>query len=238
VTWFRVDDGFAFHHKAVGAGNAALGLWVRAGSWCSQQGNDGVVPAHMVKALGGTRKDALALCAFGLWDDLEDGRFAFHDWLNYQPSAAEVRADRLAKSEKKAEAGRLGGIASGVSRRANAKQPRSTDEANEEADDKQNEAPSLPLPTQTPSVSTRDLAFEEFWLVYPRKIGKGQARKAWERAIKTADVADVMAGVVRFARTPGREERFTPHPATWLNGERWLDVASERARDPQYAWDV
>ena len=33
MPWFNVDDGFAFHRKAVRAGNAAIGLWTRAGSW-------------------------------------------------------------------------------------------------------------------------------------------------------------------------------------------------------------
>lgn len=29
MPWFRVDDDFALHPKAIAAGNAALGLWVR-----------------------------------------------------------------------------------------------------------------------------------------------------------------------------------------------------------------
>jgi hypothetical protein len=170
MTWFRVDDGFAFHHKAVGVGNAALGLWLRAGSWCSQQLTDGVVPAHMVKALGGSLQQAKALVAFGLWEDQGDGTFLFHDWHLYQPTSAEVKAERLAISEKKAEAGRLGGIASGVSRRANkqaeTKQTGSSAEAEGEANGKQNEAPSLPLPSlpsQPPVVSATKHTIPEDW---------------------------------------------------------------------------
>lgn len=84
----------------------------------------------------------------------------------------------------------------------------------------------------------RDLAFEAFWLVYPRKIGKGQARKAWIAAAKQADPDTIMAGAMRLAQQPGRDEKFTPHPSTWLNGERWLDetASAGHAGNPHTAW--
>lgn len=33
MSWFKVDDHLAFHRKTLAAGNEAMGLWVRAGSW-------------------------------------------------------------------------------------------------------------------------------------------------------------------------------------------------------------
>jgi len=62
--------------------------------------------------------------------------------------------------------------------------------------------------------------FDKFWAVYPRKVAKGAARKAWE---KITDYEVVIAGAERFSLDPNREDTFTPHPATWLNAERWLD---------------
>ena len=41
MTWFRVDDTLAMHPKVYAAGNAAMGLWVRAGAWSMQQLTDG-----------------------------------------------------------------------------------------------------------------------------------------------------------------------------------------------------
>jgi hypothetical protein len=64
------------------------------------------------------------------------------------------------------------------------------------------------------------LTFDEFWKVYPRKTAKGAARKVWE---KITEPAEVIEGARRFALDPNRDPSFTPHPATWLNGERWLD---------------
>jgi hypothetical protein len=144
VSWFKVDDSLAFHAKTVAAGNAAMGLWLRAGAWCAQQLTDGRVPTHMVRALGGTSSAANALVDAGLWLRDDDG-YRFHDWADYQPSAAEVHADRAAKHEKKVLAGRAGGLASGVARR---KHQSSRSEANDEANGKQNEAPTRPDPTQ------------------------------------------------------------------------------------------
>lgn len=60
----------------------------------------------------------------------------------------------------------------------------------------------------------RDLAFEEFWLIYPRKEGKGHARKAWDKAVHKAAPDEIISAAVRLARQPGREDKFTPHPST------------------------
>ena len=80
--------------------------------------------------------------------------------------------------------------------------------------------------------------FELFWTAYPRKVAKAAALKAWPRAVKAAggNVAPIVAGAWRLADDPNREEAFTPHPATWLNAERWNDpplpdrAAAEAAR--------
>lgn len=71
--------------------------------------------------------------------------------------------------------------------------------------------------------------FEEFWRLYPRKVGKGAAKRAWPKAVAAAggDVEAILGGVkvgLAIERFDLREGgRFCPHPATWLNGERWLD---------------
>jgi hypothetical protein len=99
VPWFKVDDGFAFHRKAIKAGNAALGLWVRAGSWCAHQLTDGIVPSEVLPILGGTEVDADALVSSGLWDRTDDG-YEFRGWHEYQPMRNEVEANRFATRER------------------------------------------------------------------------------------------------------------------------------------------
>lgn len=82
---------------------------------------------------------------------------------------------------------------------------------------------------------------DDFWPVWPRKVGKLDARKAWAKALKHGvDPGEIVAGARRLAEDPNRPElRFVPHPATWLNGERWTDEdpfpATTVARQPAKA---
>ena len=66
--------------------------------------------------------------------------------------------------------------------------------------------------------------FDRFWDVVPRKVGKGQARRAYTTARKKATPEDLIQSMARYrddVRRSGTE--FVKHPATWLNGECWLD---------------
>ena len=66
--------------------------------------------------------------------------------------------------------------------------------------------------------------FEDFWEVYPKKIGKGQARAAYNGAMKKVTPDELIAALKRYvAYSAPKEKQFTPNPATWLNGERWGD---------------
>ena len=74
------------------------------------------------------------------------------------------------------------------------------------------------------NLSENNIYFEEFWSRYPRKTGKGQARKAFDSAMKKATFDELMAGLDKFvSSSQGTETRFIAHASTWLNGERWLD---------------
>lgn len=68
-----------------------------------------------------------------------------------------------------------------------------------------------------------DAEFARFWATYPRRTAKPDAHRAWTRALKRADAETIIAGAARFAADPNRDDRYTPHPATWLNGDRWND---------------
>jgi hypothetical protein len=66
--------------------------------------------------------------------------------------------------------------------------------------------------------------FEKFWSVYPRRVSKRAAMKAFESAMGRASVDDILAGTIRFAHDPNLPQgEFIPYPTTWLNGDRWDD---------------
>lgn len=75
---FQVDDDLAFHHKTLIAGNAAMGLWVRAGSQCQRLLTDGFVSEDMAKTLG-TQREVNRLLISRLWHKT-DGGYVFHEW--------------------------------------------------------------------------------------------------------------------------------------------------------------
>jgi len=67
--------------------------------------------------------------------------------------------------------------------------------------------------------------FDAFWDAYPNKVDKVRARKAFMKLDEKL-LGDVVAGAVRFAADPNLPaKQFVPYPATWLNGQRWLDGA-------------
>jgi hypothetical protein len=81
----------------------------------------------------------------------------------------------------------------------------------------------------------------EIYDCYPRKLGKGHAYKAIASALRKLleqkkelfhsldDAAVYLKQRTKlFARSPaGQAGQYTPHPATWFNGERYLDDESE-----------
>lgn len=90
-------------------------------------------------------------------------------------------------------------------------------------------------PSQPPRLTDAaiEIDFAEFWRQYPRKVAKGQARKAYATARRKGVAAvTILNGVMRYAADPGREAEFTKHAATWLNAEGWDDEPLPRRNRP------
>ncbi|MEU7046063.1 mucin-2 [Streptomyces varsoviensis] len=113
MTWFKVDDTAYGHPKMLKAGNAALGLWVRAGAYAAQHLTEGAVPG-VVAQLYGTAPQARKLVAAGLWHEHGHtcarcpqpgpGDYVIHDFLTYNPTRARVEDDRARAAERQQRA--------------------------------------------------------------------------------------------------------------------------------------
>jgi len=69
-----------------------------------------------------------------------------------------------------------------------------------------------------------DDRFSEFWSLYPRKIAKAPAHKAYLKALKETDHATLIAGLTdQIGWGIFAEPRYSPHAATWLGAGRWSD---------------
>lgn len=101
MVWFRVDDNLALHPKVIEAGNAAMGLWVRAGAWSAANLTDGFIPTRVALRLG-SRNLCYRLVAAGLFDAKNDG-FQFHGWdeKNFTKDQVETRRDQARQRQAK-----------------------------------------------------------------------------------------------------------------------------------------
>lgn len=71
----------------------------------------------------------------------------------------------------------------------------------------------------------REEQFNQFWEVYPRKVGKQAARKAFDKLPasvlpKLVPAVEAQKKSYQWTRDGGQ---YVPHPATWLNQGRWDD---------------
>jgi hypothetical protein len=90
------------------------------------------------------------LCAAGRWIRNADGSYSIHDYLEYQPSRAQVLAERKEKHEAKVRAGRAGGL-------AKASRTPSSELAEPLANVYQNPSP-VPVPGDVVSVVKKSMA--------------------------------------------------------------------------------
>ena len=69
--------------------------------------------------------------------------------------------------------------------------------------------------------------FITFWDKYPRKEGKQNALKAFEKINPNEELLGIMLNAIEKQKQSAQWNenggQYIPHPATWLNGHRWED---------------
>ena len=86
------------------------------------------------------------------------------------------------------------------------------------------------LPTNTVKEPVKEIGkrtvsgFDEFWEVYPKKVGKQAALKNWKK-LKCDDNADhIISKAKEFAESvKGQDRQYIKHPQGWLTDGRWDD---------------
>ena len=81
-----------------------------------------------------------------------------------------------------------------------------------------------------PSIETSKDDFEKFWNLYPKKVAKADALKAWNKALKrkTADELLKLTKVYSEGKLP--DITYIPYPASWLNKELYESVEVAEAK--------
>lgn len=93
MPWLRLEDGFGDHPKVAGLSDRAFRAHVLGLLYCARQLTDGFVP----QALAPSARITGELERAGLWTATKRG-FTIHDYLDWNPSRADVDGKRRAKA--------------------------------------------------------------------------------------------------------------------------------------------
>jgi hypothetical protein len=77
--------------------------------------------------------------------------------------------------------------------------------------------------------------FEKFYSEYPRKIAKADAVKAWSKISDPEKTVELILSALKWQKELDQwkknDGQFIPHPATYLNHNRWQDERQEKQID-------
>lgn len=84
--------------------------------------------------------------------------------------------------------------------------------------------------SKEPSVEPKESReqFEEFWEVYPKKVGKDFAQREWDKVTASTPAEQIVRGAIAYSlAAESVEPRYVPNPARWLSEGRWKDQSVE-----------
>jgi hypothetical protein len=242
MAWVKLDDHIFGNPKVIELSKDAKLMYMAALTHCSAQLTDGALTpgaVRLIAAMVDVERDcADELVAAGLWEQLEDG-YRVHDYLEYNPTAERVRAEREAAKDRMRRA---------RSPEVRANNPRSSPRSspspaptpsprsNTSSAAKSNapvaaarpasERPKLvkqfPKPT---TLRAEDAArFNRWYGVYPKHEKRPEAERAWSKLLPDDELTARLIADVE-ARTAGRKwaEGYVEQPATYLNQRVWED---------------
>ena len=89
-------------------------------------------------------------------------------------------------------------------------------------------------PAKPQRTSDESPEFLSFWEAYPRKESKPQAERAFRKAMKLTTLSEILKAIERFREVWKQSDpRYTPLPASWLNGHRWNDEPAKPLQPTQ-----
>jgi hypothetical protein len=227
MTWVKVDDQMPEHPKVVGLSDKAFRSNVEGWCYASRYLTDGELPKAWVG-----RRAARDLIGAGLWHEGhgcgsadENGRpfcisgsgegYVIHDFLRYNPSHDERASER----ERKRAAGRAS-----VQARAQQAAEQDSEQAVGQSDERPGLGGRVGVGVGLEGGSGGEPpGFAAFYAAYPRHEKRRKAAQAFAAALKRDDFDAILAGAQRYCDDPNRKPQFTSLPASWLNGDGWLD---------------
>jgi hypothetical protein len=249
MAYLRISDDAMDHPKLQPLSHGAFRFWFCANCWCQKHLTDGLIPVpsviHIPYFRAGYVRD---LIAAGLWHQ-ERGSYVVHDFLVHNDSREMVKERRRKKANR---------MASWRERRAD--MMHAVDAPRDAPVDRLQTPPvdaprdglvSSPSPhltsphsdpkngSRTTRVTALDIRFNDFWLVYPKKVGKDAALRKWRQIKPDATLTTAICQAVLAQRESEQWRKdggqFIPHPAAWLHQGRWQDEAPDIVDETELA---
>ena len=191
--------------------------------YCAQNVTDGQFPVDIVKSLATVRQDEepaiTALFTVGLWENETGGTARVRHYLEHQTSAAKIK--------QLSEAGKAGAAAREAKKNEPINESIRERRTNRSTEEKRREEKLI-----------QD-DFASWYKHYPKKVGKGDALKAFKTARKKTDLDTLIAATKKYAAAvKDSEPRFIKNPGPWLRDERWLDDLSASAVPSYDPWEA
>lgn len=261
MPWGRFDDGYAHNRKIRKLSDQAFRLDVAGILWANAYGTDGFIsdddlelvcaevrkPGRTAKELEDRRR----------WERVEGG-WRIHHFLDYNPSAEQLRAASELKTLRqqrwrtnRRDASGDGDVDASTVASHNASRDAIADASHDGAPPRAQSPTPTPTPIKNSSSSadaddgttkppkrsrtrTPPERFDEFWRVYPRRVGKIHAERAYAKALANGTSPDTLIAGAKFYAMEKKlaDPQFVKHPATWLNGGCWQDEPDPAYKPP------
>jgi hypothetical protein len=232
VPWIRLSDNYIEDEKFQALSDRSFRLWHEAMAYCRRHQTDGLIPFAILrgfksyskgseKQLASPVRDGLA----PLWEAIPELGYKVHKYLDWNLSKDEENNERAGAAARMRKFRARGedsgyGVTNGVT---NGVTPTVT---NGEVPDRKGMGLCISSSEEKkkPELETR---FDHFWAMYPRKVGKDAAWKAWQKRRPDADGLEAILAALAWQSRSSDWLRdggqFIPNPATWLNQARWQD---------------
>jgi hypothetical protein len=200
MTWIKLDDTLPNNPKILPLSDKAFRLYIEGLCYANQYLTDGFLAQAVVNRLDNGNA-CQELIDAGLWVQIQSqiqSGIQIHDYCEHQTSRKVVEEKR--------------------------EQVRNRVTRYREKSNAVVTTPETETETETETDKRKDM-FDDFWKIYPLKVGKGAALKAFLKAVRTTDADIIIKGAERYKLDPNRSQGYTAHAATWLNAHRWLDEA-------------
>ena len=213
--------------------NQEVGCYIKLLCFCWKQGS---IPNDMRKIAKLCNENETVMAQ--LWDSLKSCFNKNNNGRLCNPRLEKERKKQITFRKERSESGQKGAINRWNKNKIKDKKPNSSAIAKPLAEPMANDGSSSSS-SSSHSISKKKQiytqSFLSFWNKYPKKSGKKDAFKAYQKAKDKPPISELLKIIDRHIQSDQWQKEdgeFIPFPATWLNKGRWDDELNTKTNKP------